>query len=81
MAVAPGIGNPEIFFPLRGEAGVEAKRICARCPVKAECLQFALETDERWGVWGGTSAFERRWLRRELIERSVADWVMGQDVA
>ncbi len=55
--------DPEIFFPPRGDMGFPAKRVCARCPVRAECLAEALETDDRFGVRGGLSERQRRALR------------------
>ena len=42
----------------------EAKRICTRCEVRAECLEYALGSDERFGIWGGLSERERRKLKR-----------------
>lgn len=56
--------DPELFFPVVGGSGREAKRLCRPCPVRAQCLTFALEHHER-GVWGGTSEKERDELRRE----------------
>jgi len=56
--------DPEAFFPEKGGSTREAKRICARCEVKAECLEYALTHDERYGIWGGSSEKERRRLRR-----------------
>ena len=38
----------------------EAKAVCAQCPVKQQCLEHALEFDERHGIWGGTTPTERR---------------------
>lgn len=39
----------------------EAKRICGNCPVRLDCLQYALDTEERFGVWGGSDEVTRRW--------------------
>lgn len=61
-----GQTDPESFFPEKGGSTREAKRTCARCPVAAECLDFALEYDERWGIWGGLSERERRKLRQAM---------------
>jgi WhiB family redox-sensing transcriptional regulator len=47
-----------------------AKSICARCPVRAECLDFALELRDPHGVWGGLNEMERRTLLRELARRA-----------
>jgi WhiB family redox-sensing transcriptional regulator len=56
--------DPEAFFPEKGGSTREAKRICSRCEVKADCLEFALGKDERFGIWGGLSERERRKLKR-----------------
>lgn len=56
--------DPEIFFPEKGESTRHPKMICRSCDVRAECLDYALETDQRHGVWGGYSERERRVLRR-----------------
>ncbi len=58
--------DPEAFFPEKGGSTREAKRICAGCEVKAECLEYALTQDERFGIWGGLSERERRRLRRTV---------------
>lgn len=56
--------DPESFFPEQGVGAREAKRVCASCPVRSECLEYALQNDERFGIWGGFSESERRRLRR-----------------
>ncbi|TAK89401.1 MAG: WhiB family transcriptional regulator [Burkholderiaceae bacterium] len=56
--------DPDAFFPEKGGSTREAKRICARCEVKAECLEYALGHEERFGIWGGLSERERRKLKR-----------------
>jgi WhiB family redox-sensing transcriptional regulator len=56
--------DPDLFFPDRGESLEPAKRICSECVVRDECLEHALASGERFGVWGGTSERERRRLRR-----------------
>jgi WhiB family redox-sensing transcriptional regulator len=56
--------DPEAFFPEKGGSTREAKRICSRCEVKGECLEYALGHDERFGIWGGLSERERRKLKR-----------------
>jgi WhiB family transcriptional regulator, redox-sensing transcriptional regulator len=52
----------EIFFPEKGESTREGKSVCAECLVRAECLDYALETRQRFGIWGGCSERERREL-------------------
>jgi WhiB family redox-sensing transcriptional regulator len=58
----PGV-DPDAFFPEKGGSTRAAKAICAGCPVKAQCLAYALANDDRFGVWGGLSERERRRLR------------------
>ncbi len=65
--------DPELFFPI-GNIGPallqieEAKRICQSCQVRESCLQWALETCQESGVWGGMSEDERRLLRRRAVQ-------------
>jgi WhiB family transcriptional regulator, redox-sensing transcriptional regulator len=56
--------DPESFFPEKGGSTREAKRVCRSCEVRAECLEYALETEQRFGIWGGMSERERRRLKR-----------------
>jgi WhiB family transcriptional regulator, redox-sensing transcriptional regulator len=56
--------DPEIFFPEKGGSTREPKRVCRACEVRAECLEYALEHQERFGIWGGFSERERRRLKR-----------------
>jgi WhiB family redox-sensing transcriptional regulator len=56
--------DPEAFFPEKGGSTREAKKICSSCPVRSECLSYALAHDERFGIWGGLSERERRRLKR-----------------
>lgn len=56
--------DPELWFPDIGENTRAAKRICADCPVTDQCLEYALASDERFGVWGGLDAGERRRIVR-----------------
>lgn len=59
--------DPEAFFPEKGGSTREAKRVCTGCEVRAECLEYALDNDERFGIWGGLSERERRKLRRRVV--------------
>ena len=64
--------DPELFFPI-GNTGPallqidEAKQVCARCKVTEACLQWALESGQDSGVWGGLSEDERRALKRRGV--------------
>jgi WhiB family redox-sensing transcriptional regulator len=61
--------HPELFFPV-GTTGparrqlARAKLVCHRCPVTAACLAWAMDTGQRYGVWGGLSEDERHELQR-----------------
>jgi WhiB family redox-sensing transcriptional regulator len=59
--------DPEAFFPEKGGSTREAKRICTGCEVRGECLEYALQHDECFGIWGGLSERERRRLKRHAI--------------
>jgi WhiB family redox-sensing transcriptional regulator len=56
--------TPGDFFPSDGVGVERAKRVCAECPVKAECLEYALTHRIEHGVWGGCSERERRRMMR-----------------
>ena len=59
--------DPEAFFPEKGGSTREAKKVCSSCDVRAECLDYALANDERFGIWGGLSERERRKLKRRAV--------------
>ena len=61
--------DPDKFFPAQGESQAPAKAICAQCPVKRECLEYALARPEQHGIWGGLSERERKRLRRRIAAR------------
>jgi len=56
--------DPDAFYPEMGASVRQAKAVCAACPVRAECLDWALTNGERFGVWGGRSERERRAITR-----------------
>jgi WhiB family redox-sensing transcriptional regulator len=56
--------DPDAFFPETGGSTREAKQLCTACTVRPDCLDSALDNDERFGIWGGLSERERRRLRR-----------------
>ncbi|MEV1047858.1 WhiB family transcriptional regulator [Streptomyces sp. NPDC049916] len=69
--------DPDLFFPIgsTGPAVVqteEAKAVCHTCPVRAACLEWALENGQDAGVWGGLSETERRALKRRSRRRAEA---------
>ncbi|HEX2132813.1 MAG TPA: WhiB family transcriptional regulator [Actinophytocola sp.] len=61
--------DPELFFPI-SEVGpgarqtAQAKAVCARCPVRAQCLEYALDNGLNHGIFGGTTESDRRNLTR-----------------
>jgi WhiB family redox-sensing transcriptional regulator len=52
--------DPELFFSETKEDRDKARRICSLCDVKNECLQYAREARERFGIWGGIDRTDRR---------------------
>lgn len=56
--------DPASFFPSDGVGVDRARRICAECSVRVECLEYALEYRIDHGVWGGASERERRRILR-----------------
>jgi WhiB family redox-sensing transcriptional regulator len=69
--------DPELFFPVgtTGQALLQiakAKSVCCQCPVHGDCLEFALETNQDTGIWGGASEEERRQIRRDAAKLARA---------
>ncbi len=62
--------DPDAYYPEKGGSTREAKRICQSCIVQAECLDYALDRDERFGIWGGLSERERRNLKKTITART-----------
>jgi WhiB family redox-sensing transcriptional regulator len=52
-----------LFFPKRGESPAEAVAVCGGCVVRADCATYALESGQRFGIWGGLSGRQRRRAR------------------
>ena len=66
--------DPDLFFPVgtTGPALLQieaAKAVCRQCNVNQECLQYALDSNQEYGIWGGLTEEERRYMRRELTAR------------
>ena len=55
--------DPELFFSAGSRSERRAKAICGRCPVREQCLAFAVESGTDFGVWGGMSGRELRAMR------------------
>lgn len=65
--------DPESWFPeKRGSGTIAAKRICGQCFVREQCLEWALDHAETWGIWGGLSERERRRVRRDREQERAA---------
>jgi WhiB family redox-sensing transcriptional regulator len=59
--------HPELtWFPTLSYQAAPAKRVCAACPVRVECLAYAISKSDLDGIWGGLSAKERRRLRQSV---------------
>ena len=67
--------DPELFFPVSSTAAGQAKALCAHCCIRQRCLDYAIDSHQAHGVWGGTSEEERRLIaaRRRLgLDRVTA---------
>jgi WhiB family transcriptional regulator, redox-sensing transcriptional regulator len=69
--------DPETFFPAPSESAEAAVALCRTCPVRGSCLAWALEAGDLHGVWGGTTARERRamavvWRSGELDQPRIS---------
>ena len=69
--------DPELFFPIGTTGGAllqieQAQAVCRQCPVQADCLEFALATNQEAGIWGGTTEEERRKLRKSWVAEQRA---------
>lgn len=62
----------DAFFPEKGGSTREAKRVCMSCEVRVECLEYANDNSERFGIWGGLSERERRRLHLRHSRGEVA---------
>ncbi len=69
--------DPELFFPVgtTGQALIsqdDAKRVCRQCTVQQACLDYALDTNQDSGIWGGLTEEERRVIRRRRVAAARA---------
>lgn len=65
--------DAEAFFPVQGGSSRAAKRTCRACPVTDSCLEYAMDTHQEFGIWGGTSERERRKLRKTWPAPQLAE--------
>ena len=63
-ALCSQIGDGDLWYPEHGNTARAARSVCAACPVRGECLSYAMDHEPRWGVFGGFNALERESLRR-----------------
>ncbi len=74
--------DPDLFFPERGASTREAKEVCRGCVVKDDCLEYALASGEKFGIWGGMSERERRRIRRQRAqERALRTTALAGETA
>ena len=69
--------DPDLFFPISGKGLGErqiarAKKICAGCRVRTECLEFAQSHEQTYGIWGGTTTEDRQRDRRRKRRAAAA---------
>ena len=60
-----GKTNPDLFFAVGAVEHKQAKRICRECPVREQCLSYAMDSPIDHGIWGGLTERERRRWRRK----------------
>jgi WhiB family transcriptional regulator, redox-sensing transcriptional regulator len=63
----------DLFFPERGESAEPVRRVCARCPVRQPCLDYAITNRIVYGIWGGLTERERRALQSRWVRTSRRD--------
>jgi WhiB family redox-sensing transcriptional regulator len=76
-AAACQSADPDLFFPISSSGPAEqqiarAKRICANCVVRRECLEYAVTNEQVYGIWGGTTAEDRQRDRRRKRRAAAA---------
>ena len=69
LAACRGV-DLEVFFPERGESAEPARQVCAACPVRQPCLDYAISNRIAYGIWGGLTERERRALRSGWVRAS-----------
>ena len=62
--------DPKLFFPPGDGPAAEARQMCETCPVRGQCLAYAVTADERFGIWGGLDPHERHSLCRHLQRKA-----------
>jgi WhiB family transcriptional regulator, redox-sensing transcriptional regulator len=76
--------DPDMWFP---DDGMNNRwnpvfKICASCPVRAECLREAFDLDMQYGIWGGTTANKRgkfKWRKRSKMDRDrIIERLLGE---
>lgn len=83
------VSDPDIFFPPRDkelykQIATEAKSFCHSCPVKSECLWYAVSSDQQHGIWGGLShrernALVRKWQRQYKSTMTLKEYIFQLD--
>ena len=63
----------DVFYPGRGESAAPARQVCARCPVRQPCLEYALSNRITHGIWGGLTERERRPLQSDWVQAARRD--------
>lgn len=64
--------DPDAFFPEEGPVSTEALEMCLRCPVRSECLEYAHDHLEQYGLWGGIGARRRQRIRGQRMRSRTA---------
>lgn len=57
--------DPDLFFPAQGKYRREVRVVCQGCVVRSECLEYSIDNNEKFGIWGGVPERQRRLMRRK----------------
>ena len=71
--------DASIFFPDPGNNANQAKKMCARCPVREKCLDWSIETRQMYGVWGGVAEKKRRKMMQLRYGRTPYYAILEED--
>lgn len=78
-ALCRGLDN-NIFFPERGHSMLRAYAVCRGCPVRYECLEWAIETGDKWGIRGGFTPEERTKIRKRVEGEKISYELASTDL-
>ncbi len=72
--------DPEAFFPEKANQTRLVKKVCSGCEVRAQCLDYALDNDEQFGIWGGLTELERRGIKKRSLNETAGEAAVADSV-